>query len=83
MPRDPRRKKRVTVYRAEVPHADELWEVSYEAVADALHFACRDLREGRRRPLEIVEDGVVVYDAASIVRACGGHAQPRVDEEDG
>lgn len=58
------------VYRAEVAQSDELWEVEYEAVADALHFACRDLREGRRRPIEIVEDGVVVYDAESLATAC-------------
>lgn len=68
---DPRSRKRIIIYRAEVPHSDELWEVQYDAVADALHFACRDLREGRRRPIEIVEDGVVVHDAAAISRACG------------
>lgn len=58
------------VYRAEVAQSDELWEVEYEAVADALHFACRDLREGRRRPIEISEDGVVVYDADALAAAC-------------
>ena len=67
---DPRRRKRITVYRAQVPHSAELWEVEYEAVADALHFACRDLREGRRRPIEIVEDGVVIHDADGIARLC-------------
>lgn len=70
MSRDRRSEKRVIVYRAEIAQSDELWEVEYEAVADALHFACRDLREGRRRPIEIVEDGVVVYDAESLAAAC-------------
>lgn len=71
MPRDRRERKRVTIYRAEVPDSPgEIWSVEYEAVADALHFACRDLREGRRRPLEITEDGVVVYDAEAIAREC-------------
>lgn len=70
MPSDRRSEKRVTVYRAAVPQEDELWEVEYEAVADALHFACRDLREGRRQPLEILEDGEVLYDAAGIAAAC-------------
>jgi hypothetical protein len=70
MPMDRRKHSRVTVYRAEVPGSAEVWEVEYEAVADALHFACRDLREGRRRPLEIVEDGVRVHDGDSIARAC-------------
>lgn len=59
----------MVVYRAEVPYSDELWEVEYDAVAEALHFACRDLRENRRVPIEIVEDGVVVYDAAAIASA--------------
>ena len=58
------------VYRAEVPGTNELWEVEYDAVADALHFACRDLREGRRRPIEILEDGVQVYDAEAIATTC-------------
>ena len=70
MPADRRRRKRVIVYRANVTDSDEVWEVQYEAVADALHFACRDLREGRRVPLEIVEDGVQVHDAPSIAAAC-------------
>lgn len=70
MPADRRSRKRVIVYRAALPDSDELWEVEYEAVADALHFACRDLREGRRNPLEILEDGVQVYDADSIAEAC-------------
>ena len=66
-----RAQPRVTVYRAVVPDREgEVREVEYEAVADALHFACRDLREGRRRPLAIIEDGVVVYDAAEIARRC-------------
>lgn len=70
MARDRRTEKRVTVYRAAIPQQDEIWEVEYEAVADALHFACRDLREGRRRPLEILEDGEVLYDAEGIASAC-------------
>jgi hypothetical protein len=70
MATDRRSRKRVIVYRAEVPYSSEEWRVEYEAVADALHFACRDLREGRRRPIEITEDGVCVLDADSIARAC-------------
>ncbi len=70
MPVDRRSRKRVTVYRARIPHTNELWEVEYEAIADALHFACRDLRDGRRHPVEIVEDGVVIYDADALTRAC-------------
>ena len=66
---DRRRQKRVTVYRAELPEGG-IWEVEYEAIADALHFACRDLREERRNPIEIVEDGVVIYDAEGIAQAC-------------
>jgi hypothetical protein len=72
MAHDQRSRKRVTVYRAEVPNSDELWEVEYDAVADALHFACRDLRSGRRRPIEIIEDGVTIYDAEGIARVCNG-----------
>lgn len=70
---DRRGEKRVTVYRAQLPDTGELREVEYEAVADALHFACRDLREGRRRPVEIVENGVTVYDEAGIRAACEAH----------
>ena len=70
MAHDPRRRKRVTLYRAEIPHSADLWEVEYDSVADALHFACRDLREGRRRPIEILEDGVRMHDAESIASAC-------------
>jgi hypothetical protein len=70
-PEDPRSTRRVTIYRAAVPHSDQLWEVEYESVADALHFACRDLREGRRQPIEITEDGVRIHDAADISRVCG------------
>ncbi|HEX2189714.1 MAG TPA: hypothetical protein VHG51_12485 [Longimicrobiaceae bacterium] len=73
MPRDRRERKRVVVYRAEIPGTrGGIHTAEYEAVADALHFACRDLREGRRIPLEIAEDGVVVHDAAGIARECGG-----------
>ena len=67
---DRRAHQRVVLYRAEVPETGEIREVEYPAIADALHFACRDLREERRRPLEIIEDGVVVYDAESIPEAC-------------
>lgn len=70
MPQDRRSQKRVIVYRAEIPGTGELWEVEYTAIADALHFACRDLREGRRNPLQIVEDGDEVYDAAGIADEC-------------
>lgn len=69
---DRRRTSRVIIYRAEIEGSTppEVWEVEYEAVADALHFACRDLREGRRRPLTIMEDGMEVLDAAGIEEAC-------------
>lgn len=70
MSTDRRKQTRITVYRAEVPGSDEVMEVEYEAVADALHFACRDLRDGRRRPLEILENGVRIHDEESIARAC-------------
>ena len=86
MNRDRRSQRRVTVYRARVPGESELWEVEYEAVADAVHFACRDLKEGRRDPVEIVEDGVVVYDAEGIAEACRKleeereHVLPEPDE---
>lgn len=65
-----RRSKRVVLYRAEVPGEDEVYEVEYESVADAIHFACRDLRAERRRPLEILEDGEVVLDVREILRRC-------------
>lgn len=79
MSNDRRRSTRVIVYRAEIPHTSptEYWQVEYEAVADALHFACRDLREGRRRPVEISEDGVVIYDAAALASACAEREEPR------
>jgi hypothetical protein len=83
MPRERRQEKRITVYRAEVPGSAELWEVEYEAVADALHFACRDLREGRRRPLEIVEGGEVVYDAESLPGACRELEEQRAADREG
>jgi hypothetical protein len=71
MPRDRRNAERVTVYRAEIPGPPpEEWNREYESVSDALHFACLDLRSGRRTPLEITEDGMVVYDAAAIAAAC-------------
>lgn len=67
---DRRAQRRIVLYRAEVPEEAEPHEVAYESVADALHFACRDLRTGRRRPLAIVEDGIVVLDAEGIVAEC-------------
>lgn len=67
---DRRKTDRVVMYRARVPGSDELYEVEYPAVADALHFACRDLRAGRRVPLEILEDGVLVREAEAIARYC-------------
>jgi hypothetical protein len=70
MTRDRRAQKRVVLYRARVPDEEELYEVAYESVADALHFACRDLRTERRKPLAIVEDGIVVMDAARIEAEC-------------
>jgi hypothetical protein len=84
MPTDRRRTRRVVVYVAELPHTDpvEYYRVEYEAIADALHFACRDLREGRRRPVEIREDGVLVYDAEGLAAACREReAQSRSKEE--
>lgn len=79
MSNDRRRSRRVIVYRAELPHTSptEYWQVEYEALADALHFACRDLREGRRKPVEILEDGVVIYDAATLASACAEREEPR------
>ena len=68
--RDRRTTQRVAVYRAQISDSDEIWEVEYESISDALHFACRDLREGRRTPLSISEDGVLIYDAEAIARFC-------------
>ena len=82
MTRDRRSQKRVVVYRAEVTETGELWEVEYGAVGDALHFACRDLRENRRRPIEILEDGERVHDAESIARECSVMAR-EMEEEHG
>lgn len=84
MPPDRRSSKRVTLYRAELPHTSpvEYWEVEYEALAEALHFACRDLREGRRKPVQILEDGVVLYDEEAIVAACRERAEQRTAEEE-
>ena len=81
--RDRRDTERVTVYRAQISDSDEVREVEYEAVADALHFACRDLREGRRTPLSITESGVLIYDAEAIARLCDEAGTPlqAVDEE--
>ena len=64
--RDRRITERVAVYRARISNSDEIREVEYESTSDALHFACRDLREGRRTPLSISEDGVLIYDAEAI-----------------
>lgn len=68
--RDRRTTERVTVYRAQTSDSDEIREVEYESISDALHFACRDLREGRRTPLSISEDGVLIHDAEAIARLC-------------
>lgn len=70
MTRERRAQKRVVLYRAQVPDEADPYEVVYESVADALHFACRDLRTGRRRPIAIVEDGIVVLDARAIEAEC-------------
>ena len=80
---DRRTTERVTVYRAQTGDSGEVWEVEYESVSDALHFACRDLREGRRTPLSITEDGVLIYDAEAIERLCMDTGTPlrAVDEE--
>lgn len=75
MVQDRRHQPRVTVYRAEIPGSSEIWEAEYKALADALHFACRDLHEKRRRPIAILEDGVVRYDADAISRACEARGQ--------
>lgn len=82
MQADRRTTKRVVVYRAELPHTSptEYWQVEYEAVSEALHFACRDLREGRRRPIEIVEDGVVLHDADDLVRICREREEQRTSD---
>lgn len=79
---DRRRSRRVVIYRAEIPHTSptEYWQVEYEALADAIHFACRDLREGRRRPVEILEDGVVVYDAEGLESMCREREENRLAE---
>ena len=79
MESDRRSRPRVTVYRAELPDG-EIREVEYEAIADALHFACRDLREGRRTPIAIVEDGVIVYDRAAIANECRERDEPEEPE---
>ena len=81
---DRRSSRRVVIYRAELPHTSptEYWEVEYEALAEALHFACRDLREGRRKPVEILEDGRVVYDAEGLVDACRQREESRDAEEE-
>lgn len=78
MPSDRRSQHRVILYRAEVPDDAGIHEVRYDSVADALHFACRDLRNQRRRPLSIVEDGTVVMDADQIRRVC---AEERAEME--
>lgn len=84
MASDRRMRRRMIVYRAELPHTSpvEYWQVEYESLAEALHFACRDLREGRRKPVEILEDGVVVYDARSLPEACRKREQQRAAEQE-
>lgn len=70
MAHDRRAHKRIVTYRARIVESEELHEVEYDAVADALHFACRDLRESRRLPLEILEDGVRMLDEEAIREEC-------------
>ena len=84
MQSDRRSAKRVVVYRAELPHTSpvEYWQVEYDAISDALHFACRDLREGRRRPVEIREDGKLVYDADGLAAACRQRDAPARSKEE-
>ena len=80
--RDRRSDKRVTSYRARISDSDEIWEAEYESVSDALHFACRDRREGRRTPLSITEDGVLIYTADAIARMCEESGSPlRAEDE--
>ena len=67
---DRRVTKRLTIYRAHITGSQEVWEAEYEAIADALHFACRDLREGRRTPLCIMENGEMIYEREAIARLC-------------
>ena len=57
---DRRIAERVTVYRAHVSGTQKIWQAEYEGIADALHSACRDLREGRRTPLSMLESGVCI-----------------------
>lgn len=84
MSSDRRRNPRVVVYRAALPHTHpvEYYEVEYAAIADALHFACRDLREGRRKPVEILEDGVRIYDADGLAEACRERENRSREEEE-
>lgn len=70
MAHDRRAHKRVVTYRATVKESGELHEVQYDAISDALHFACRDLRGKRRQPIEILEDGVRIFDADAIREEC-------------
>ena len=67
---DRRAQRRVTIYRARDNRSDEIWQVEYDNVAYALYFACRDLREGRRTPLFILQEGALIYDAEAIAQAC-------------
>lgn len=67
---DRRTTKRVTVYRAHITGSQEVWQAEYDAISDALHFACRDLREGRRTPLSIMENGIMIHDREEIARMC-------------
>lgn len=79
MPTERRSRQRTIVYRAEVPGEAQPHEAQYPSLADALHFACRDLRSGRRSPVAIEEDGVVVYDADKIRLECGEEQQALQD----
>lgn len=73
MTRDRRHHKRIITYRSRVGDGDEVREVDYGSAAEAIHFACRDLQQERREPIEILEDGVQIYDRAAIEKECEKH----------
>lgn len=57
------------VYRAVVPgNPPHGVAQEFGSVEEALFFAFRDLRERTSRPLEIAEQGRILYNAAEIVR---------------
>ena len=51
--RDRRIAERVTVCRAHLSGTQATGQAEYEDIADAIHFACRDLRKGRRTSLSL------------------------------